>query len=94
MCSRFLKKYKSLSMNSKTVVDYKIYQKLFTLIEIFFSLALTLVLSVVTKALEEKNHHWVSKLYRKLLRMACVFQFVMVIFLQFILNIWLQEKPF
>ena len=80
---------------SNHVVDYQIYQKLFTLMGIFFALALTPVWSVVTKALEEKNHRWVSKLYRKLLRMAClacVIQFIMVIFLQIILNLWLQEK--
>jgi len=80
---------------SNNVVDYQIYQKLFTLIGVFFSLVLTPISSIVIKALEEKKHHWVNKLYQKLFRMACmacVTQFTMVFFLQPLLNLWLQEK--
>ena len=80
--------------DAQYVVDYQIYFKLFTLIGTIFSLALTPIWSAVTKALTEKKYYWVRKLYKKLLLFAglgCLLEFLLIPFLQLIINIWLAE---
>lgn len=77
------------------VVEYQIYNKLFTLVGTLFTLALAPIWSAVTKALSEKNYAWIKKLYRTLKLMALVAvicQFSMIPFLQFGINLWLGEN--
>ncbi|MDR4925440.1 hypothetical protein [Peribacillus simplex] len=79
------------------VVDYQIYNKLFTLVSTIFSLALTPIWSMVTKAMAENDFVWIGRLY-KILKIAAVItilaQFLMIPFLQFIVDIWLGENIF
>ncbi|UYG93837.1 hypothetical protein [Cytobacillus firmus] len=77
------------------VVEYQIYNKLFTLIGTLFALGLTPIWSIITKAITEKNYGWVKKLYKTLKLMALlavICEFVMIPFLQFGINEWLGEN--
>jgi O-antigen/teichoic acid export membrane protein len=77
------------------VVEYQIYNKLFTLIGTLFTLALTPIWSAVTKALSEKNYSWIKKLYKTLKLMALlavICELAMIPFLQFGINLWLGDN--
>ena len=85
----------SIFANSYDVVEYQIYYKLFILAGTIFAISLTPVWSVVTKALAENKIQWLQSLYRKFGRLvvvACAFEFAMIIFLQWIVNIWLRDN--
>lgn len=77
------------------VVEYQIYNKLFTLIGTIFALALTPIWSAVTKALSEQNFTWIKQLYKTLKLMAIIaviFEVGMIPFLQFGINLWLGDN--
>ncbi len=77
------------------VVEYRIYNTIFTFGSTLFVLAMTPVWSVVTKALAEKNFNWIERLYKRLMLLAgfgCLAEFLIIPFLQFLINIWLQSK--
>lgn len=77
------------------VVEYQIYNKLFTLIGTIFTLTLTPIWSAVTKALSEQNFTWIRKLYKTLkwmVLLAVIFEFVMIPFLQFGIDLWLGDN--
>lgn len=77
------------------VVEYQIYNKLFTLIGTIFALTLTPIWSAVTKALSEKNFTWIKKLYKTLKWMALlaiIFEFMMIAFLQIGIDLWLGDN--
>ncbi len=77
------------------VVDYQIYHRLFALGSTIFALMLTPIWSAVTKAIAERNVPWVKSLYKKLLLIGagvCVFEFLLVPFLQFAVNLWLGDE--
>ncbi|WP_313167463.1 hypothetical protein [Streptococcus parasuis] len=77
------------------VVEYQIYNKLFTLIGTIFALALTPIWSAVTKALSEQNFTWIKKLYKTLKLMAIlavICEFGMIPFLQLGINLWLGDN--
>lgn len=77
------------------VVEYQIYYRLFSLIGTAFTLMLTPIWSVVTKALAEKDYIWIKKLFKKLLAMsgcAIAVEFLMIPILQPIVNFWLKEN--
>ncbi len=81
--------------SNEAVVDYQVYQRLFTLGSTVFSLALTPIWSAVTKALAEKNYKWINSLYKRLMLLAglgVVAEFLLVPFLQIFVNLWLGEK--
>lgn len=74
------------------VVEYQIYNKLFTLVGTVFTLTLTPIWSIVTKAFSEKNYTWIKKLYKMLLIMAffsVLCEILIIPFLQLGINIWL-----
>lgn len=76
------------------IVEYLIYNKLFSLVGTLFILALTPIWSAVSKAIAEKNFLWIKNLYKKLILMtvlAIIFQFSLIPFLQYIINIWLGD---
>lgn len=75
--------------------DYTFYFKLTGLISTILTLALTPVWSVVTKARAEKNYIWLRKLYKILTIIglgAVTLEFLIIPFLQPIMNIWLGEN--
>jgi len=81
--------------SSKMVVEYQIYNKLFTLIGMIFTLALTPIWSVVTKALAEQNYVWIRKLYKRLkllVFLAVMCELLMIPFLQLGINLWLGDN--
>lgn len=79
----------------KYTTDYTFYFKLTSLISTLLTLAMTPIWSVVTKAIAEKNYVWIKKLYRvlKLIALGAVaLEFLLIPFLQPIMNIWLGES--
>jgi len=79
----------------ENVVDYQIYNRLFTLIGTLFYLALTPIWSAVTKAQAEKNFAWIRRLYRRLKSislLAMAGEFALILFLQPAINVWLGAR--
>ena len=75
--------------------DYTFYYKLTALVASVLTLAMTPIWSVVTKAIAEKNYLWTQKLYGvlKLVGLgAVVLEFLLIPFLQPIMNVWLGEN--
>lgn len=82
-------------MGAEYVVDYQIYNRLFSLASMVTSLALSPVWSAVTRAKAQDNYIWLGKLYKsfKLVGLLGVFgEFILIPFLQFIINIWLGDN--
>ncbi|MFP4979218.1 lipopolysaccharide biosynthesis protein [Paenibacillus sp. CN-4] len=82
----------SLLVDPVKVVEYQVYNRLFSLIGVIFTLAITPIWSAVTKASAEFNYVWVEKLYKRLRKMtliAVILQFLAIPFIQFFINIWL-----
>lgn len=78
--------------NATYTAEYSFYHKVMSILSMVVTLAFTPVWSVVTKAVAEKDYDWLSKLYRKIqIAGVIVFiaQFLIVPFMQFILDIWL-----
>ncbi|PKH10177.1 polysaccharide biosynthesis C-terminal domain-containing protein [Planomicrobium sp. MB-3u-38] len=76
------------------VVEYQVYNKLFTLIGTLFSIGLIPIWSAVTKAIAEKNYLWIKKIFSvlKLLTLAAILvEFTLVILLQDAINYWLGK---
>lgn len=76
------------------VVEYSVYYKLFTAIGSLFMLALTPMWSKVTKDFSEKKYGKIKKTNKVLCLIAfiaCALELLVVPFLQFVVNIWLQE---
>lgn len=76
-------------------VEYSIYYKLFTVVGSLFMLALTPLWSKVTKDFAEKKYRKIQNTNRFLYLMAALaaaMQFVMLLILQWILNIWLGDE--
>ena len=77
------------------VVEYQIYNKLFTLGSMLFGVALAPIWSVVSKALAENDMVWLRQLYKKLRLFtwaAIVCEFCIIAVLQFVINIWLGAE--
>ncbi len=85
----------SLFINNAAVVEYQIYYKIFSLVGAVVLIITQPIWSAVTKAQSEKKYSWMKKLYMKLVRigwLAVIGEFALVTVLQYIFNIWLQEK--
>ena len=79
------------------VVEYQAYNRLFSLGSMLYMLALTPIWSAVSKALAENNFAWLKKInrvIRNLSILAILCEFVLIIFLQFLMNFWLGENSF
>lgn len=77
------------------IVDYQIYQRIYMMLGMVFSLALAPMWSAITKALAENDNQWINKYFNILSYMtiaifAC--QLLIVPFMQTLVNLWLQEK--
>jgi len=79
----------------KFVVEYQIYNKLFTLVGSLFMLALTPMWSAITKAVNERDVVWlikVNKLLNSFVAIATICELMMIPFLQFAINLWLGDS--
>lgn len=77
------------------VVNYQMYNKIFTLGGTLVSLAMTPIWSAVTKAKVENNYKWIIKLNNRLMLLGVVgicVEMMIVPFLQIILNVWLGAR--
>jgi len=76
------------------VVDYQIYNRLFTIVGSLFMLALMPMWSAITKAVSQGDAKWLHKIYRILnysaiLAIAC--EILMIPILQILMNLWLGQ---
>lgn len=74
--------------------EYSFYYKLSSLISMIVTLALTPLWSLITKAMNENNYHWIFKLYKVLTVLGVItiiIQFLFIFIEQFVMNIWLKE---
>lgn len=81
--------------NSASVVDYSIYYRLFSILSMIFTFLLAPIWSLITKAITEKDYIWVNSLYKKLLKLAAFLalsEFIIIPFLQIIVNVWLRKN--
>ena len=77
------------------VVDYQIYNKLFTLAGMFFAIAMNPIWSAVTKAVSEKKYDWLEKLYNALMLvsfLAIAAEFAIIPFLNLMVKLWLGHR--
>lgn len=77
------------------VVEFQVYNRVFTLLGTIFSLTLIPIWSIVTKAFTERNFIWIKKTYNIFVLLGVVviiLEFSIVPFLQLILDVWLQDK--
>lgn len=82
-------------MGPENVVDYQIYYKIFMLIGMLFTLALTPMWSAITKAMAEKDGRWIIKYFKllnKLIIIVVFIQFLSIPFTQLFVNLWLGES--
>lgn len=81
----------------KYVVEYQIYNKIFSLIGTLFTLMLSPMWSMVTKALALEDYEWIKKLYiklKKLTILAIIAEFALIPFMSIIVKIWLGRRAF
>lgn len=74
--------------------EYSFYYKVTSIVAMLVTLGMTPIWSVVTKALTEKNYIWLNKLYATIKRLGwliVVFQFLLVPFMQYIMDFWLGK---
>lgn len=77
------------------VVEYQIYNKLFTLVGTIFMLGLTPVWSAVSRAVAEEDYLWLRRVKRQLLWLtaaAAAAEFAILPFLQILVDLWLGPE--
>lgn len=82
-------------LNPYMVVDYQIYNKVFTLGGMLVALAITPIWSAVAKAKAENNYRWIRKLNNRLMLLGVLgicLEIILVPFVQMIMNIWLGDN--
>lgn len=80
---------------SEYVVEFKIYNSIYSIVGSLFLLILTPVWSEVTEAHVKKDFIWIKQLYKKLVLLAllAVLALVILIFvLQFLVDLWLKKE--
>lgn len=78
-----------------SVVQYQIYNKLFSLVSTFFILTMTPLWSAITQAIAQKDYKWIKGVYKKGIILFILFSIgsILVVALsQILVNIWLGEK--
>ena len=81
----------------ENVVEYNIYYRLFMIIGSIFMVGLTPVWSKVTKDIAENRLEKIKTINKILLfvsELAVFANIILVIFLQFVINIWLRDRAF
>lgn len=79
---------------SEYVVDYQIYNKIFTIIGSLFMIALTPLWSAITKAYSEKNIIWLHRIYKKLnviVFSAALIEIGIAIFIKPVIYLWVGK---
>lgn len=77
------------------VVEYQVYNRIFALLGTVYTLMLTPIWSMVTKAFSENNFLWIKKLYNIFLIFAVIIilvQFLLIPFAQILINLWLGDN--
>lgn len=77
------------------VVEFQIYNRLFSVFATIFSLSLTPVWSAVTEAIVKQDYLWVKNLNKnlnKLLMLAIPFELLMIVFMPAIIDLWLGNQ--
>lgn len=85
----------TLFVGNEAVVEYQIYFRIFTLMGTIIVLVTTPIWSAVTKAQLENQYIWMKKLYQKISLLgglAVIGEFALIVPLQFVFDIWLQDK--
>lgn len=85
----------TIFVNNAAVVEYQIYNKIFSLPMTMVMLITTSLWSTITKAKAENDWNWIAKSYRKYLMIVVllgVVEFSVIIPLQWIFNIWLGDR--
>lgn len=81
--------------NTENVVEYEIFNKLFSLVGTVTTLIMAPLWSMITKALSEKDYLWIRKLYKKLtllVVLTSILEFSVIPFIKPIVKIWLGEN--
>ncbi|MDD6479310.1 MAG: MATE family efflux transporter [Oscillospiraceae bacterium] len=81
--------------NPENVVEYDIFNKLFSLVGTVTALIMSPLWSLITKAISEKDFAWVRKLYKKIMIMVGItafMEFAIIPFMKPIIKIWLGEN--
>lgn len=85
----------SIFINNSAVVEYQVYNRIFYLPVNFMMLLTTSLWSTITKAKAENDWNWLEKSYKKFVLIAFMIsgcEFILILPLQFIFNIWLGSK--
>lgn len=85
----------TLFVGNSAVVEYQLYNKIFNLPMTMVMLLTTSLWSTITKAKAENDWDWIAASYKKFLKIAALFslmEFLAIIPLQLIFNIWLGDK--
>lgn len=85
----------TIFIGNTAVVEFNIYNKIFTLIGTFVGLGSTPIWSATTKAQVEKNYKWLYSLFKKFAGISilgAVAGFLLIIPLQQIFNVWLGDN--
>lgn len=80
---------------SEHVVEYQVYYRLYSMVGMVMTLALTPIWSAVTLAFVKKDHSWLMRTFRRfeLLALAvAAFELLLVPCTQFLFNIWLGDN--
>ena len=81
--------------NTENVVEYEIFNRLFSLVGTVTALIMTPLWSMITKALSEKDFVWIKKLYKKMSMLVictAALEFLAIPFIKPIIKIWLGER--
>lgn len=82
-------------VDPSSVVNYQIYNRLFSLVSTFFILAMTPLWSAITQAIAQNDYKWVKGVYKKgimLFSFLSIGSVLVVALSQILINIWLGEK--
>lgn len=80
---------------SEYVVDYQIYNKIFTIVGSLFMIALTPLWSAITMAYSEKDILWLKRIYKKLnniVFMAVIAELGIVVIIKPLINLWVGQS--
>ena len=82
-------------VDPSSVVNYQIYNRLFSLVSTFFILAMAPLWSAITQAIAQNDYKWVKGVYKKgimLFAFLSIGSVLVVALSQILINIWLGEK--
>lgn len=81
--------------NTENVVEYEIFNKLFSLVGTVTTIIMSPLWSMITKAISEKDFVWIKKLYKRmsyLVLLTSALEFSVIPFIKPIIKIWLGRN--